>query len=134
MNSQPSTLNPQLPLFEVAADDERIARLEAVLRQWGWQTRAELTVKLAWTERDIRAVAEAAGPERIVRGQKGLNTAANASAEELAAAGVISKSQGGKMLHNGLVWLRLAHQKLGKGGEVTSDQSSVIGTELVWEI
>jgi hypothetical protein len=133
MTSQPSTLNPQLPLFAVAADDPRIGRLEAVLRQWGWQTRAELMAKLAWTERDIRAVAEAAGPRRIVRGQKGFNTAGNASAEECAAAAGQALAQGRKMLREGLVLRRIAHLKLGNIEHPTSNTEVRI-VELVWDI
>lgn len=101
----------QPSLFKVEPDDPAIGRLVSLLDERGWLTREQIGELLDWTERHIRAVAEAA-PQLIVRGQRGFNTVRGASADELSACAGPFESQGKKMLAAALVWRQAAHQKI----------------------
>jgi hypothetical protein len=60
----------QLEFVPVQPTAEDVSKLLSVLMTLGWMTRKQLASHLSWSERSIRAVAEAAGDD-IVRGPKG---------------------------------------------------------------
>ena len=88
MNAQPATLDPQptLPLFKAQKEDPNVDRFLALLRAYGHLTRKQIGAITGWTERDVRALAEAAGLE-VVRGQKGFCLFDGAAADEILAMG-----------------------------------------------
>lgn len=106
---------PELPIFKIEEQDVAIATLVETLKQSssGWLTRKEITAKLGWSERFIRLVAEAAGPQ-IIRGQKGLAHFSRGTVDEILAAANQSISQGKLMIHYGIKLRQTAHQLIGK--------------------
>lgn len=104
--------DPEPTMFEVEPGDPKIERLVALLRAYGWLTRAQIHDLLKWEPRLIRAVARA-GCQQIVRGQKGFALVETATADELSHAARQSIAQGTDMQTVGLIWLKLAHAKVG---------------------
>lgn len=111
MPTAPSN-QPDLFAEQVNCD---LDHLRARLQQTGWQTRSQLSEHFGWSERYIRDLAEALGPE-IVRGQAGFKLTSQLTRDELPLGQQASDafiSQGKKMLRYGLALRRKLHEKLG---------------------
>lgn len=112
-------MNPQLELILqdlTQADVDEFVQLLKSRSQGGpdaspWLTRKELVQLLGKSERDIRALAEAAGPE-IVRGQKGFAHFDNAPLDLIKEAADQAQAQGKKMLRYSIRLRRRAHARI----------------------
>ena len=100
-----------LPLFRVSPEAPNVGRLKALLGQYDHLTRAELHKLTSWSERDIRALAEAAGPD-VVRGQAGFSLFDSSSADEVLSAAETAISQGKKMIGSGVGLKRRLHARI----------------------
>ena len=104
-----------LPLFTALATDPNVDTLKHLLRAHGHLSRAQLTQMTGWTERDVRALAEAAGSD-IVRGQHGFalfDPLFDAGgADEINRAAEASISQGKKQIRYGMALKRRLHQRI----------------------
>lgn len=106
-----ATIAPELPLFDADRDDPNVERLVRLLRAHGHLTRTQIRQITGWSERDIRALAEAAGDE-IVRGQNGFCLTELAGLDEATEAARIAISQGKKMIRYGLALKRRIHARV----------------------
>jgi hypothetical protein len=106
------TTATELPLFKAQKEDPNVGRFLALLRAYGHLTRKQIGAITGWTERDVRALAEAAGLE-VVRGQKGFCLFDGAAADEILDAAEDSVSQGKKMIRYGLGLKRMLHRRIG---------------------
>jgi TRAP-type uncharacterized transport system substrate-binding protein len=104
-------MNPQLELILENLTQADLDDFMQLLKTRGWSTRRELVQITGKSERDIRALAEAAGPT-VVRGPKGFNHFDNATLDDIHQAADIAASQGKKMLRYSLRLKRRAHARL----------------------
>jgi uncharacterized damage-inducible protein DinB len=104
-------MNPQLELILENLTQADLDDFVQLLKARGWSTRRELVHITGKSERDIRALAEAAGPE-IVRGPKGFNHFESATLDEIHQAADIAAAQGKKMLRYSIRLKRRAHARL----------------------
>ena len=122
MNTQlePPAPHARTPLFRVTPDHSNVRWLLRLLKEHGWQTRREiaeairtdgLTVSASYSERWVRAVAEAAGA-KIVKGQAGFNHIDNCTIEEILHAANQSISQGKLMIKYGIALKQQAHRRV----------------------
>lgn len=102
----------ELPLFKADRADPNVERLLRLLAAYGHLTRAQIGRITGWKDRDIRALAEAAGAE-VVRGQNGFCLTSGADLDEILEAARIAISQGKKMIRYGLALKRRVHAKVG---------------------
>lgn len=101
-----------MPLFLAQPADPNVDRFLGLLRHYGRLTRRQVAAITGWNERDIRALAEAAG-DQVVRGQHGFTLAESADLEEIKHAADAAISQGKKMIHYGVALRRRAHGRIG---------------------
>lgn len=102
----------QAPLFAPNATAADADALCGWLRQRGtWAHAKEIATSLGWSDRQVRALSESAGP-RIISGQAGYKLAELATVDELVHAGRWMISQGDKMRTKGnsYVWDTERHQ------------------------
>lgn len=105
-------MNSQLELVLQNLTQEDVDGFVQLLKTNGaWLTRKQLVQLTGKSERDIRALAEAAGPE-VVRGPKGFSHFDNAQLDEIDHAARIAESQGNKMLNYALKLRARAHARL----------------------
>ena len=104
--------SPELPLFKADADDANVERFLGLLRHYGRLTRRQFVSITGWTERDLRALAEAAGAQ-VVRGQEGFCLFERADAEQVLRAAEAAISQGKRMIRYGLALKRRLHGRVG---------------------
>jgi hypothetical protein len=101
----------------IAHDDPRIAELITILRDRGWITRRQIHELTGWSDRDVRAIAEAAfaasGRPKIVRGPLGFAVFDRATDDQIHHAADIAVSQGKKMIRYGLALRRALHSRIG---------------------
>lgn len=91
---------------------EEVAGLVRTLEDRGWLTRRELADLLGWTERKIRAVAEAAGA-KVVRGPRGFASVNRAGLDDVLHCARIAESQGRKMIDYAAALRRRCHGMVG---------------------
>jgi len=103
-------MNPQLELILENLTQADLDEFVALLKD-RWLTRKALTQLTGKSEREIRALAEAAGPA-IVRGPKGFTHFDHATLDEIQQAADISAAQGKKMLRYSIRLKRRAHARL----------------------
>jgi len=101
----------ELPLFRASREDPSVQRLVALLHQYDHLTRRQLCQLTGWTERDVRALAEAAGDD-VVRGQAGFSMFYKSTADEILVAAEIAISQGKKMIRYGVALKRRLHTRI----------------------
>lgn len=111
-NSKALNLQTEIQ-FPSSVPREDRDHLQSYLTIHGWQTRAELTRALGWSERQVRETAESLGAE-IVRGQAGFKLTSQIekrSPDFLVAvqAADAAISQGKKMIRYGLALKRKLH-------------------------
>lgn len=109
------TRDPQLSLFASQPDSANVAYLVKLLRDAKrWMTASEIGTQVAdlWNDRQIRSLAEAAGPE-IISGQRGYRHIEHATAEEIHHAAAWLESQGSKMIDRSRKIRIRAHQLVG---------------------
>lgn len=105
-------MNNQLELVLQNLTQADVDGFTNLLKERGWSTRKELMDILQKSERDVRALAEAAGTD-VVRGPKGFNHFDNAHLDEIDHAARIFESQGNKMLSYAVKLRARAHARLG---------------------
>lgn len=106
-----SNLQPELPLGPPPPDADL---LRSHLAGTGWQTRAQITRALGWTERQLRSAAESLGPD-LVRGQAGFKLTSRLDREDLPLATQAADafvSQGKRMIRHGLALRKRLHTLL----------------------
>jgi hypothetical protein len=103
---------PELPLFKAERTDPNVGRFLELLAIHGHLTRKRFAELEGWTERDVRALAEAAG-DKVVRGQKGFCLFDAATIAEALDAAQDQISQGKKMIRYGLALKRRLHGRIG---------------------
>lgn len=111
LHSQPSTFG-ELPLFKASKEDPNVERFLGLLAHYGRLTRRQFVSITGWSERDVRALAEAAGA-RVVRGQEGFCLFETADAEEVLRAAEAAISQGKRMIKYGLALKSALHGRVG---------------------
>jgi hypothetical protein len=102
----------ELPLFRAVRSDPNVERFLRLLGVYGHLTRRQFAQITGWTEREVRALAEAAGDE-VVRGQQGFCLFDNAPVDEALHAAEDAISQGKKMIRYGLAIKRRLHGRIG---------------------
>lgn len=107
----------QLNLRLEEADAERSVELVRMLGDRGWLTRSQIGDLTGWSEREIRAAAEAAkdtgGRPEVVRGPLGFACFARATDDQVRHASEIAISQGKKMISYGVGLKRRLHERIG---------------------
>lgn len=101
-----------MPLFLAAPADPNVDRFLGLLRHYQRLTRRQMSAMTGWSERDIRALAEAAG-DQVVRGQAGFTLTETADLVEIQHAAEAAISQGKKMIRYGVALRRRAHRRIG---------------------
>jgi len=112
MNTEPTL---ELPLFRAAPEDPNVERLRELLHTYGWLKREQIVKLTGWSERTVRALAEAMGAD-VVRGQAGFKLTADLADEEIGLglqAARVRIAQGQHELRYGLALLRRLHGRVG---------------------
>ena len=107
-----STLNFELPLFRATREDPNVDRFLRLLENYDHLTRKQFHQIAGWSEREVRAMAEAAGSE-VIRGQKGFSLFAKTGATEILDAAEDAISQGKKMIRYGVTLKTKLHHQVG---------------------
>jgi hypothetical protein len=102
----------ELPLFKAEKFDPSVGKFLELLAIHGHLTRRRFAELTGWTDRDVRALAEAAG-EKVVRGQKGFCLFDAATIDEALDAAQDAISQGKKMIRYGVALKRRIHGRVG---------------------
>jgi hypothetical protein len=95
-------------LFRVVEDDPRVERFVAWLAGRGWVTAAMVHEALDWSDRDVRALAEASDG-RVISGQKGYKLTREANPDEANQAADWLKNQAAKMTARAVKIQRVFH-------------------------
>lgn len=101
-----------LPLFRVRPEDASVERFLRLLAERGTLTRRDISEATGWNEREIRALAEAAG-SKVVRGQHGFTLTETADLDTIKHAAEAFISQGNKMRSYGIDLKNIIHQRTG---------------------
>lgn len=104
--------NLELPLFQASAEDEKVKEFLYLLGHYGRLTRKQISEIKGWSEREIRALAEAAGAE-VIRGQKGFILTRDADLEEASNTANAFLAQSEKMRLYGLALKKRIHGRVG---------------------
>ncbi len=95
-------------LFRVEETDTRVDEFVAWLAGRGWVTAAQIEDAKDWSDRDIRAFAEASDG-RVISGQKGYKLTREANPDEACQAADWLKNQGHKMIARAVKIQRVFH-------------------------
>lgn len=95
-------------LFRVEETDPRVEEFVGWLAGRGWVTAAQIEGAKDWSDRDIRALAEAS-EGRVISGQRGYKLTREANPDEASQAADWLKNQGQKMMARAVKIQRVFH-------------------------
>ena len=103
----------ELQMFKAEADDPNVRHLLEILANHGsWLTARQIEHLTQWSERQIRAYAEAS-EGRIISGQHGYKHTRHATPEEVHHAAAWLEAQAAKMATRAAAIRKRAHQLVG---------------------